>query len=165
MKYKILNYWNNQNDLYINYIVENLKTGDKANVINYFNISDLDCDYNIASKKVVENSILKLIEQDNHYEFNLPKVSEISPLLKYVYDCVCASDANMCHIDYDDWEEIKEDYSFTEDDINNLNEEIKKYNLNDLIVIDDGEYKICGYGCLQTTFNDDRNKESDEFER
>ena len=29
----------------------------------------------------------------------------------------------------------------------------------------DGEYKICGYGCLQTMFNDDRTKGSEELER
>ena len=46
-----------------------------------------------------------------------------------------------------------------------VNNEIKKYNLDDLITVDDGEYMICGYGCLQTMFNDDRTKGSEELER
>ena len=46
-EYKILNYWNDQDDLYVNYVVENLKTNEIANVIDYYNISDIDCDYNM----------------------------------------------------------------------------------------------------------------------
>ena len=71
----------------------------------------------------------------------------------------------MCHIDYNEWEELKEDYDILDADISTLNDEIKKYNLDDLIIVDDGKYMICGYGCLQTMFNDDRDKGSDELER
>ena len=95
----------------------------------------------------------------------MPKVSELSPLLKYVYDCVCNSESNMCHIDYNDWEELKDYNDFIEEDIATLKKEIDKYNLDDYITIDDGEYKICGYGGLQCCFNDDRDKGSDELER
>ena len=70
----------------------------------------------------------------------------------------------MCHVDYNDWEELKEDYDFLEEDIITLKNEVKKYNLDDLITIDDNEYKIVGYGCLQTMFNDDRER-TDELER
>ena len=55
MKYKILNYWNDQDDLYVNYIIKNLETGDQANVINYYDVSDLDCNYNMASMEEIEN--------------------------------------------------------------------------------------------------------------
>lgn len=34
--YEILNYWNDSDDLYVNYVVEN-NNGDKANVIDYYN--------------------------------------------------------------------------------------------------------------------------------
>ena len=95
----------------------------------------------------------------------MPKVSDLSPLLKYVYDFVCESESNMCHIDYDDWEELKAEHDFSEDDIKTLYEEVEKYHLDDYITICDGEYKICGYGCLQTMFNDDRTKGSEELER
>ena len=44
-EYKILNYWNDQDNLYVNYVVENLKTNEIANVIDYYNISDIGCDY------------------------------------------------------------------------------------------------------------------------
>lgn len=164
-QYNLLNYWNDQDDLYVNYVVENLETNEKANVIDYYNTSDIDCDYNSASMEEIENSLYRLIEKNNGSEFNMPKVSELSPLLRYVYDYVCESESNMCHIDYTDWEELKEDYDFIDEDINTLNNEIKKYSLEDLITVDDGEYKICGYGCLQTMFNDDRDKGSDELER
>lgn len=71
----------------------------------------------------------------------------------------------MCHIDYNDWEELKEEQDFTDEDFETLNQEVDDYALYDYITLDDGEYKICGYGCLQTMFNDDRRKESDELER
>lgn len=164
-QYELLNYWNDQDDLYVNYIVENLETNEVANVIDYYNTSDINCDYNSASEEVIRDALYNLIEKDSGLEFNMPKVSELSPLLKYVYDRVCESESNMCHIDYNDWEELKEDYEFCDEDIVTLNNEIKKYNLNDLILVDNGEYMICGYGCLQTMFNDDRNKGSDELER
>ena len=165
MKYKILNYWNDQDDLYVNYIIKNLETGDQANVINYYDVSDLDCNYNMASMEEIENSLYRLIEQGKGKELTLPKVSKLSPLLKYVYDFVCESESNMCHIDYNDWEELKEEQDFTDEDFETLNQEVDDYALYDYITLDDGEYKICGYGCFQTMFNDDRRKESDELER
>ena len=164
-KYEILNYWNDQDDLYVNYLVEDLDNHDKANVINYFNTSDIGCDYNTASEEEITNSLYRLIERNDGVEFKMPKVSDLSPLLKYVYDFVCECESNMCHIDYDDWEELKAEHDFSEDDIKTLYEEVEKYHLDDYITICDGEYKICGYGCLQTMFNDDRTKGSEELER
>lgn len=155
-KYKILNYWNNQDDLYVNYIVENLDTNEVANAVDYYNTSDIGCDYNSVSMEEIENSLYRLIEKNNGLEFDMPKVSELSPLLKYVYDFVCESESNMCHIDYNDWEVIKEENDFSDEDINTLNNEIEKYNLDDYISINEGDYKICGYGGLQCCFNDDR---------
>ncbi len=164
-KYKLLNYWNDQDDLYVNYLVEDLDNNDKANVINYFNTSDIGCDYNTASEEEITNSLYRLIERNDGIEFKMPKVSDLSPLLKYVYDYVCDSESNMCHIDYDEWEELKSEHDFSEDDIKTLYKEVEKYNLDDYITICDGEYKICGYGCLQTMFNDDRERNSDVHER
>ena len=33
----------------------------------------------------------------------------------------------MCHIDYEDWKELKEDLDYTDKDLEILNNEIKKY--------------------------------------
>ena len=38
-------------------------------------------------------------------------------------------------------------------------EEIKKYNLEDVITLNNYEYKVIGWGDLETRFNDDRNIE------
>ena len=38
-----------------------------------------------------------------------------------------------------------------------IDELIEKYNLEEVIEIDNGEYKIVGYGDLETRFLDDRN--------
>lgn len=163
-KYKILNYWNDQDDLYVNYTVENLETNEVANVIDYYNTSDIGCDYNLASTEEIKNSLYKLIEENNGLEFNMPKVSELSPLLKYIYDFVCESESNMCHINHSEWEEIKEEYEFLEEDVGNLQNEIEKYNLYEYLTLEDYEYKICAYGGLQCCFNDDRDKGSAELE-
>ena len=164
-KYNILNYWNDADDLYVNYIVEDTQTKQTANAIDIYNTSDLSCDYNISSEEEIEKSLKKLLKENEGIEFKLPKASELSPLLQYIYDFICESDSNMCHIDYNDWEELKEEHDFIEEDINTLKKEIEKYNLYDYIIVDDGEYKICGYGGLQCFVNDDREKDSDELER
>lgn len=163
-EYDILNYWNDQDDLYVNYIVKDNVTERKANAIDYYNTSDLSVNYNIATPRQIEKSLLELINKNNGKEIELPKVSKLSPLLKYVYDFVCSSESNMCHIDNNDWQELQEEENYSLKDINKLKEEIIKYNLDDYISIDEGNYKIIGYGMLQTCFNDDREKEV-EYER
>lgn len=125
----------------------------------------LSADYNTASEGRNWKSINNIVRRKWWNWFKLPKASELSPLLRYIYDRVCESEDNMCHIDYNDWEELKEEEDFLEEDINVLEQEIEKYNLHDYITLDDGEYKICGYGGLQCFVNDDRVKESDELER
>lgn len=163
--YEILNFWNDADDLYVNYIIEDLKNDRKANVIDYFNTSDLDCNYNTASEDTILKSLKKLVEQNKGIEFKIPKVSNLSPLLTYIYDSVCESEANMCHITDEDWLDILEDYDFTDEDIESLKNEIKKYKLDEYITLGSDGYKICGYGFLQCCFNDDREKGSDELER
>lgn len=164
-KYKILNYWDDLNDLYVNYIIEDKDVNNKANVIYNYNIFDINCNYHDSAPEKIHNELLKLIKENNGMEFNLPRVSEISSLLKYIYDFVCESEYNMCHIDESDWKELKEENNFSDDDIVYLKEEIKKYNLGDYITIDEDGYKICGYGGLQCCFNDDIEKGNIELER
>ena len=58
---------------------------------------------------------------------------------------------------------MEDTFDFTDEDLELLKEEIKKYSLEDVIGIDDGEYKIVGYGNLQFLFNDDRNVEEEKY--
>ena len=55
------------------------------------------------------------------------------------------------------FKELKEDLDYTDKDLEILNNEIKKYELDEVIEIDTGEYAIVGYGDLETRFIDDRN--------
>ncbi len=158
--YEIINFWNDQDDLYVQYIVEDTTTNEKVNTIGYYNTADIECDYNMSSYETIQKHLLDILEKNNGVEFNIPKVSELSSLLKYVYDSICESESNMFYVDYDEWEELKDSDEFTEEDFNILKKEIKKYNLEDVISIDDKEYKICAYGMLQTLFNDDREKDN-----
>ena len=163
--YKIQNQWEDDYTLYVNYIVKDNNTMEEANVIEDVPICDLQFSIGKCSKEELEDKLLELVKKNNGLEFTLPKVSELSPLLQYIYDFVCESESNMCHIDYVDWEQLKEEQNFLEEDVNLLKKEIKKYYLSDYITLEDNEYKICGYGGLQSCFNDDRNKGSVEFER
>ena len=158
--YEIINFWNDQDDLYVQYIVEDTTTNEKVNTIGYYNTADIECDYNMSSYETIQKHLLNILEKNNGVEFNIPKVSELSSLLKYVYDSICESESNMFYVDYDEWEELKDSDEFTEEDFSILKKEIKKYNLEDVISIDDKEYKICAYGMLQTLFNDDREKDN-----
>lgn len=164
-KYTILNYWTDFNDLYINYVVINQDSNDKANVIINCDISSINCDLEYSTYEKVNEELLKIIKQQRVVEFDLPKISEVSPLLEYIYDFVCDSESNMCHIDYEDWENMKIENNFKNQDINNLKNEIEKYNLSSYITINEDGYKICGYGGLQCCFNDDREKGNIDLER
>ena len=107
-------------------------------------------DPNLA-KEAVRTAILD--DFDKYME--LPKISKCSKLLQEVYDDVCESDASMCHITQEDWNQFYED-NFTEKDIDNLKKEVKELGLQEAITFDDAEYKIVGWGDLETRFNDDR---------
>ena len=125
-----------------------------ANIIASYLADELNfrCnnDPNLA-KEAVRTAILD--DFDKYME--LPKISKCSKLLQEVYDDVCESDASMCHITQEDWNEFYKD-NFTEKDIENLKKEVKELGLQEVITFDDAEYKIVGWGDLETRFNDDR---------
>lgn len=103
----------------------------------------------------LKNAFAVLICSDIEKYLKLPTISNVSKLLKEIYDCVVTSECSMCHIDYNEWEDFYDDYN--ERDIEQLKKEIEKYNLEEVIEIDNGEYKIVGYGDLETRFLDNRN--------
>ena len=131
-----------------------------ANIIASYDESDIR--YSIGDKDTeltddfVKKAFRNLISDGFDSYLKLPKISNCSKLLQSVYDDVCSSDSCMCHIDENDWEDFYSD-DYNEEDIKTLESEIQKYNLEEVIGVNDGEYKIIGYGDLETRFNDDRN--------
>ena len=117
------------------------------------NITDIEKGCLIVNE--LKNAFAVLICSDIEKYLKLPTISNVSKLLKEIYDCVVTSECSMCHIDYNEWEDFYDDYN--ERDIEQLKKEIEKYNLEEVIEIDNGEYKIVGYGDLETRFLDDRN--------
>lgn len=159
---KILDTWNTDyDDIRCNAILyqDNQKV---ANIIVSYDENDIR--YSVGDKdselnnEFVEKAFKNLIYNDFDSYLELPKISECSELLQDIYDSVCESDATMCHITYEDWKDYYNDI-YSEKDIEILKDEIKKYSLQEVVCIDDGEYKILGYGDLETRFNDDRNLE------
>ena len=131
-----------------------------ANIIASYDEATLR--YSIGNKdsemneEFVRKAFEEVIKNDFDDYLKLPKISECSALLQDVYDCVCSSDSCMCHIDENDWEDSFAD-KYDEEDIKILEKEIKKYGLSEVIGINEDDYKIIGYGDLETRFNDDRN--------
>lgn len=129
-----------------------------ANIIASYDETDLRYSIGDEDSEMNDKFVKRAFKNLIYYEFDkyleLPKISECSKLLQEVYDNVCESDATMCHISDEDWENYYID-TYTENDLKILKEEIKKYGLENVIEIDTGEYKIIGYGDLETKFNDD----------
>ena len=125
-----------------------------ANIIASYDANDMNLrcnnDPNLA-KEALRTSIL----DDFDTYLQLPKISKCSKLLQDIYDDVCQSEASMCHITNEDWNEFYKD-DFTEKDVDNLKNEVKELGLQEVITFDDAEYKIVGWGDLETRFNDDR---------
>ena len=166
---EILNIWlEDYEDLCCNAIL--YKNGKQvANIITSYDETSLR--YSIGNKdSAMSNSFLKkafksLIYVDFDDYLKLPKISEASKLLQSIYDDVCSSDSSMCHITEDDWDEFYSD-DYTNDDFETLKLEVKKFGLENVIGINEDEYKIIGYSDLETKFNDDRNlqKNNDKYE-
>lgn len=133
---------------------------DESAIENIINTDDLNTNTNS-----VKDALRKIIKDSFDYYAKLPKISKCSKLLQTIYDEVCSSELTVCHISEDDWEKYYM-YSFSYKDIEKLEEEIKKYNLKDLIEINYNNFKIIGYGDLEIRFNDDRGfLKSKEMER
>lgn len=156
---KILNLWlSDYGDIRCNASIS-VNGKEKANIITSF-----ERDY-YPDWKNSQNDYKEGIKDEWEKYLHLPKISKCSKLMQEIYDNVCESEATMCHITNDDWKELYAD-RFTNKDITKLKEEVKKYKLDDVITFDDREYKIIGWGNLETSFNDDRKLERNkEMER
>lgn len=171
MTVKILNLWLSDFDNIRCNAIISVNGKEKANIITSF-----DRDY-FPDWKNSQNEYKEEIKDEWEKYLHLPKISKCSKLLQEIYDNVCESDASMCHIDINDWKESYAD-RYTDKDLDTLYSEIKKYKLEDVLelnekkyLLKDGysteeelkdykpEYKIVGYGDLETSFNDDRKLE------
>ena len=125
-----------------------------ANIIASYDAKEMNFRCNNNPDLAKEALRVAILDDFDKY-IELPKISKCSKLLQDIYDDVCQSDASMCHITSEDWNEFyKED--FTDKDVDNLKEEVKELGLQEVITFDDAEYKIIGWGDLETRFNDDR---------
>lgn len=154
-----------------NYNEKNINDS-KDNVMNYnFEILRdwLDDDLHYYDLKINENNNMHYVcvhineENDEDLEsyleeniqtlISLPKTTELSNLTYDIFDIVSASDSDMCFIE--DLRELEE-MGYTTYDLEDLLNDIKKYNLENVITINEDNFLIIGYGDLQCAFNDDR---------
>ena len=94
--------------------------------------------------------VLVLEEKESY--FKLPKLSKCSNLLQELFETVLESDSGMFFYEYEDWENDGR----TEEDLNILEKEIKKYGLQEVIEIKENNCIITCYSDLITRFIDDR---------
>ena len=107
------------------------------------------------SKAEIQSAIASLIATNVEKYCSLPKISEVSPLLRTIYDDLLNSENSMIYISNDDW---RIDYSddFSKDDLRNLKKEIQILHLESIVEFNYEDYLIIGYGNLETSFIDDR---------
>lgn len=94
--------------------------------------------------------VLVLEEKESY--FKLPKLSKCSNLLQKLFETVLESDSGMFFYEYEDWQ----DDGRTEEELNILEKEIKKYGLQEVIGIKENDCIITCYSDLITRFIDDR---------
>ena len=100
----------------------------------------------------LENVFATLVFKEKESYFQLPKLSKCSNLLQKLFETVLESDSGMFFYEYEDWE----DDGRTEEELNILEKEIKKYGLQEVIEIKENNCIITCYSDLITRFIDDR---------
>lgn len=126
------------------------------------NILGIDTDdlYDLIGKNdfnSLENVFATLVFKDKESYFKLPKLSKCSNLLQELFETVLESDNGMFFYEYEDWE----DDGRTEEELNILEKEIKKYGLQEVIEIKENNCIITCYSDLITRFIDDRGADNE----
>lgn len=126
------------------------------------NILGIDTDdlYDLIGKtdfNSLENVFATLVFKDKESYFKLPKLSKCSNLLQKLFETVLESDNGMFFYEYEDWEND----GHTEEDLNILEKEIKKYGLQEVIEIKENNCIITCYSDLITRFIDDRGADNE----
>ena len=126
------------------------------------NILGIDTDdlYDLIGKtdfNSLENVFATLVFKDKESYFKLPKLSKCSNLLQELFETVLESDNGMFFYEYEDWEND----GHTEEDLNILEKEIKKYGLQEVIEIKENNCIITCYSDLITRFIDDRGADNE----
>ncbi len=114
------------------------------------------CNIHYVNEKLshYHNNLREFFEDYIYSNFDsylkLPCIDHCSNLLQDIFYTVNTSESCMCCISEDEWNGYFQEYS--EKDIKILEKEIKKYNLKDVITLNEDGYKIIAYGDLQTKF-------------
>ncbi|MBR1376676.1 MAG: hypothetical protein IJ565_02565 [Bacilli bacterium] len=154
--YEILNYWNDNDDLYVDYVVTNKETDEQAHACTLLN-TDMIEDY--ISKSNIDDELISIISKSDGNEFNLPKTSELHKITYDIFKELCDSDNNMLWVEeYDDFERL----NLNDNTYKLLYEDINKYHLNDYF--EQTGKTLTVYGGLQCCFNDDLAR-GDNYER
>lgn len=139
---EILNKWGEQ-DIYVDFLIHDRILGKTAHCCNWYD----------GNEERTDIEIIEDIYNDGEKWFKLPKTTDLSDITYSIFEDLCQSENDMLWID--------DEYSFdlynlnTEENIQILKSDIKKFHLENYIEFD-GNDNITIYGGLQTVFNDNR---------
>lgn len=103
------------------------------------------------TKKEIEMAIAVLVLNEDFETYKaIPKLSQCSQNLQMLYECVCMSDSSMCFIEEEDRDEI-----WSDENIELLKKEVKKYGLDGIIRFGEDDCLVTAYGDLELCFIDD----------
>lgn len=94
-RYELLNYWNDNNDLYVDYIITNNKTLEEAHACILLNANDID---EYEARTNIDDDLIKMISKRNGLEFTLHKTSELNKVTYDIFKDLCNSENNMIYI-------------------------------------------------------------------
>lgn len=154
VEYKILKYKNNDECIYVNYLIKN-NAGNSANcwlALDNKKLKTLD-DYTI------NEGVRKQIKANNQLEFSYPKTSELHDITYKLYQMVCNIEKNMLYLDEDELEEL----NMCPELFDLLCEDISRFHLEDYFE-QRGENLIV-YNGLQCLFNDNKKERRHDLER
>ena len=141
-----------KSDLGVYYTDALLYVDDKeiAHIIESFDIDYVENKLFYNNYQSLENFFEDYIYSNFDSYLKLPKISKCSKLLQEIFEITSTTDSCMCWVSEDEWNNYYQEYS--EKDIKILEKEIEKYNLKDVLIINEDGYKITAYGDLQTKF-------------
>lgn len=152
--YELLNYWDFNDEFYVDYLVTNTKTGEQAKTHSLIPQNMLE----VYDENSLEQGLLNIIERNNGKEFELPKTSDLNEITYKIFKEFDYK-IDMLFIEG----EFINDIGLNRITFKQLYEDIKKFHMESYFGLE--ENCLVVFGGLRCCFNDDLRIKGDEYER
>lgn len=166
---KIKNTWIIENEDYLYANITIYKNKELiANIIDFFDENELRCNLRNYNYPLTENNVIKAVKRIVYNNIDkylsLPKISDCSPLLIEIFNSVNNYEGYVFPFLYEDYELLFPNGNFSLD-LKTLENEVKKYSLENVIVFNSDGYVLEAYPDLKTKFNAVQKTKNKEMER